>query len=105
MIVGFVNVGLMTLTQAASVIMGANIGTTISAFVMALSTAGGAFSVAAVFALVAFVGFVITLVAKKVKRFLVALVISLRIDLPAAFSRLLPIIFIPTINTATPPRT
>lgn len=33
MIVGFVNVGLMTLTQAASVIMGANIGTTISAFV------------------------------------------------------------------------
>ncbi len=65
MIVGFVNVGLMTLTQAASVIMGANIGTTISAFVMALSTAGGAFSVAAVFALVAFVGFVITLVAKK----------------------------------------
>ena len=67
MIVGFVNVGLMTLTQAASVIMGANIGTTISAFIMALSTAGGAFSVAAVFALVALVGFVITLVAKKDK--------------------------------------
>lgn len=65
MIVGFVNVGLMTLTQAASVIMGANIGTTISAFIMALSSAGGAFSVAAVFALIAFIGFVITLVAKK----------------------------------------
>ena len=42
MIVGFVNVGLMTLTQAASVIMGANIGTTVSAFIMALSAADGA---------------------------------------------------------------
>ncbi len=68
MIVGFVNVGFMTLTQAASVIMGANIGTTISAFIMALSSAGGSwFSVSALFALVAFSGFVITLVAKKDK--------------------------------------
>ena len=66
MIVGFVNVGLMTLAQAASVIMGANIGTTISAFVMALSTVGGAqLSIAAIFAVVAFVGFVFTLVGKK----------------------------------------
>ncbi|MCM1438421.1 MAG: Na/Pi cotransporter family protein [Roseburia sp.] len=71
MIVGFVNVGLMTLTQAASVIMGANIGTTISAFIMALSSAGGSyFSVTAIFALIAFAGFVVTLVGKqdKVKR-------------------------------------
>jgi phosphate:Na+ symporter len=71
MIVGFVNVGLMTLTQAASVIMGANIGTTISAFIMALSSAGGSqFSVTALFALVAFIGFVFTLVCKtdKMKR-------------------------------------
>lgn len=67
MLVGFVNVGLMTLTQAASVIMGANIGTTISAFIMALSSAGGAFSVAAIFALLAFIGFVLTLVGKKDK--------------------------------------
>lgn len=68
MIVGFVNVGLMTLTQATSVIMGANIGTTISAFVMALSSAGGAqFSIAALFALVAFAGFILTLVGKKDK--------------------------------------
>ncbi|MDE5729496.1 MAG: Na/Pi cotransporter family protein, partial [Clostridia bacterium] len=67
MLVGFVNVGLMTLAQAASVIMGANIGTTISAFIMALSSAGGAFSVAAVFALLAFIGFVLTLVGKKDK--------------------------------------
>ncbi|MCH5143422.1 MAG: Na/Pi cotransporter family protein [Clostridiales bacterium] len=71
MIVGFVNVGIMTLVQATPVIMGANIGTTISAFIMALSSAGGAtFSVAAVFALIAFAGFVLTLVGKndKVKR-------------------------------------
>lgn len=68
MIVGFVNVGFMTLTQAASVIMGANIGTTISAFIMALSSTGGSwFSVSALFALIAFTGFVITLVSKKDK--------------------------------------
>ena len=68
MIVGFVNVGLMTLAQASSVIMGANIGTTISAFVMALSSAGGSsFTVTAVFALIAFAGFVVTLVGKKDK--------------------------------------
>ena len=68
MIVGFVNVGFMTLTQAASVIMGANIGTTISAFIMALSSAGGLnFEVAAIFALIAFVGFVLTLVGKQDK--------------------------------------
>ena len=68
MIVGFVNVGLMTLIQAASVIMGANIGTTISAFIMALSSAGGAqFSIAAVFALVAFIGLILTMVGKKDK--------------------------------------
>lgn len=67
MIVGFVNIGLMTLVQATSVIMGANIGTTISAFIMALSAAGGQFSAAAVFALVAFIGFVLTLVGKKDK--------------------------------------
>lgn len=67
MIVGFVNVGLMTLTQAASVIMGANIGTTISAFIMALSSLGGAFSIASIFALVAFVGFILTMAGKKDK--------------------------------------
>ena len=36
MLVGFVNVGLMTLSQAASVIMGANIGTTITAQILSL---------------------------------------------------------------------
>lgn len=71
MIVGFVNVGIMSLVQATSVIMGANIGTTISAFIMALSSASGAsLSVAAIFGLIAFAGFVVTMVGKteKVKK-------------------------------------
>lgn len=38
MVVGFVNAGVMTLMQAASVIMGANIGTTITAQIMALES-------------------------------------------------------------------
>ena len=67
MIIGFVNVGLMTLVQAASVIMGANIGTTISAFIMALSAESGSLSIAAIFALVAFVGFVFTIAGKTDK--------------------------------------
>lgn len=67
MIVGFVNVGLMTLNQAVSIIMGANIGTTISAFIMALSSTGGAIDIAAIFALVAFVGLLMTMVSKKDK--------------------------------------
>lgn len=67
MIVGFVNVGLMTLAQAASVIMGANIGTTISAFIMALSSSGGAIDIAAIFAIVAFAGLMVTMVSKKEK--------------------------------------
>ncbi len=68
MIVGFVNVGLMTLTQAASVIMGANIGTTVSAFIMALSTADGAqLSIAGLFALVSFVGLILTTACKSEK--------------------------------------
>ncbi len=70
MIVGFVNVGLMTLTQAASLIMGANIGTTISAFIMALSSTGSTLEVSAIFALLAFAGLMISMICKgdKLKR-------------------------------------
>lgn len=67
MIVGFVNVGLMTLAQAASVIMGANIGTTISAFIMALSSAGAAIDIAAIFAIVAFAGLMTMMISKREK--------------------------------------
>ena len=37
MVVGFVNSGLMTLSQAVNVIMGANIGTTVTAWVLSLA--------------------------------------------------------------------
>ena len=41
MTVSFVNAGLLTLAQAISVIMGANIGTTLTAWIMAVGTSGG----------------------------------------------------------------
>ena len=40
MVIGFVNAGIMTLTQAATVIFGANIGTTITAQIVALGLFG-----------------------------------------------------------------
>ena len=64
MLVGFVNVGLMTLTQAASVIMGANIGTTITAQVLSLSGSDGV-DVAAIASIVAAAGAVMALFIKK----------------------------------------
>ena len=42
MVVGFVNAGLMTLVQAVGVIMGANIGTTITAWIVSLGQLGDA---------------------------------------------------------------
>ncbi len=42
MVVGFVNAGLMTLVQAGGVIMGANIGTTITAWIVSLGQLGDA---------------------------------------------------------------
>lgn len=42
MVVGFVNAGLMTLVQAVGVIMGANIGTTITAWIVSLGQFGDA---------------------------------------------------------------
>lgn len=42
MVVGFVNAGMMNLEQAAGVIMGANIGTTITAWIVSLSQIGDA---------------------------------------------------------------
>ena len=41
MTVSFVNAGLLTLAQAISVIMGANIGTTLTAWIMTLAMTGG----------------------------------------------------------------
>ena len=44
MVVGFVNSGIMSLKQAINVIMGANIGTTITAWILSLSGLDGIFT-------------------------------------------------------------
>lgn len=69
MLVGFVNVGLMSLTQATSVIMGANIGTTITAQILSLS-GSSEINVGAYAALLAAVGMALSMAVKseKVKR-------------------------------------
>ncbi len=67
MLVGFVNVGLMSLAQATSVIMGANIGTTITAQILSLSGEGQAIDMNAIAALFAAVGMIITMTVKKDK--------------------------------------
>ena len=43
MVVGFVSAGIMSLSQAVGVIMGANIGTTITAWIVSMSQLGEAF--------------------------------------------------------------
>ncbi|MCR1934480.1 Na/Pi cotransporter family protein [Clostridium tepidum] len=60
MVVGFVNAGLMTLTQAAGVIMGANIGTTVTGQLVAFNVTAGA-------PLFVGIGTAIVLFAKKKK--------------------------------------
>ncbi|MCD8040544.1 MAG: Na/Pi cotransporter family protein [Clostridia bacterium] len=63
MVVGFVNAGVMTLTQAATVIMGANIGTTITGWLVWLEQ----FNVMLYAMLLTIVGMVITMISKKNK--------------------------------------
>ncbi len=61
MVIGFVNAGLMTLLQATAIIMGANIGTTLTGVIIALS----GFSLSTYMAILAFVGVVMTMVTKN----------------------------------------
>ena len=63
MIVGFVNAGIMDLFQATAMIMGANIGTTITAQIAALD----AFDVSTFAMLLAFIGTFTSMIAKKDK--------------------------------------
>ena len=63
MIVGFVNAGLMSLFQATAMIMGANIGTTITAQIASL----GAFDIGLYATLLAFVGAFMNMLCKKEK--------------------------------------
>lgn len=61
LIVGFVNVGIMNLYQATAMIMGANIGTTITAQIASLS----AFPITTYIQLLVFAGIMISMVSKK----------------------------------------
>lgn len=66
MVVGMVNAGIMSLIQATYIIMGANIGTTITGLLAALPTLSGgeSFPVTDMFMLLSFVGIVINIIAK-----------------------------------------
>ena len=60
MVVGFVNSGIMKLANASGIIMGANIGTTATGWILVLAGVdGGGISSATVFAFVAFIGIVL----------------------------------------------
>ena len=63
MVIGFVNTGIMSLKQAATIIMGANIGTTITAQIVALQ----AFNLNVFFMALAFIGMAMNMFLKKDK--------------------------------------
>ena len=63
MVVGFVNAGVMTLAQAAAVIMGANIGTTITGWLVWLND----FNVMMYAMLLTLVGLIMTMVTKTTR--------------------------------------
>lgn len=56
MVIGFVNAGIMTLAQAATIIYGANIGTTITGQIVALGFAGDGISSTVIFSAMAGIG-------------------------------------------------
>lgn len=65
MVIGFVNVGIMSLAQAATIIYGANIGTTITAQIVALGlSSGSGLSTTTIFAAMAGIGAFVCLFAK-----------------------------------------
>ncbi|MBN2957067.1 Na/Pi cotransporter family protein, partial [Blautia massiliensis (ex Durand et al. 2017)] len=72
MVIGFVNSGMMKLKQAIGIIMGANIGTSITGWILCLSYIGGSgggiasiFSTATISAVVAVVGIVFRMFCKR----------------------------------------
>ena len=68
MVIGFVNVGILTLKQAASIIFGANIGTTITGQIVALGMSGsGGISTTILFSAFAGVGAFLIAFAKNPK--------------------------------------
>ena len=70
MLVSFVNAGLLALTNAIGVIMGANIGTTVTAWIFALSFGGSSFSLGMISIPLMFFAFVsLSAKSKKWKNF------------------------------------
>ncbi|MBD5083755.1 MAG: Na/Pi cotransporter family protein [Clostridiales bacterium] len=67
MVVGFVNSGIMQLSNAVGIIMGANVGTTATGWVLTLAgvEGEGGFTSATVFAFIAFVGIVLYFFCRK----------------------------------------
>ena len=67
MVVGFVNSGIMQLSNAVGIIMGANIGTTATGWVLTLAgvEGEGGFSSATVFAFIAFIGIILYFFCRK----------------------------------------
>lgn len=66
MVIGFVNVGIMSLTQAATIIYGANIGTTVTAQLVALGLSGSnSISTTVIFAAFAGIGAFMMLFSKS----------------------------------------
>jgi len=67
MVVGFVNSGIMKLANAIGIIMGANIGTTATGWILVLAgvEGNGGISSATIFALVAFIGIILFFFCKK----------------------------------------
>ena len=68
MVVGFVNAGLMNLTQAMSVIMGANIGTTITGWLVASSEWAKMLSPATIAPLAVMLGVILSMSGKNNRR-------------------------------------
>ncbi len=66
MLVGFVNIGLLTLVQATNVIMGANIGTTVTAHIVSLSGVGQ-IDIGAIAAMIGCVGILMAMLIKNEK--------------------------------------
>lgn len=65
MLVSFVNAGLLSLANAIGVIMGANIGTTVTAWIFALSFGDGSFSLGAIAVPLMFLGYLLIASKKK----------------------------------------
>jgi len=68
MLVSFVNAGLLSLANAIGVIMGANIGTTVTAWIFALSFGGGSFSLGTIAVPLMFLGYLMITSKRQINK-------------------------------------